>query len=86
MNIYGFWPDASDDADRIAFVRGLAADMESFATGGQDVNVMAAERGSDPGVQALAAYGPVKRPRLTALKRECDPDIVFRLNHNIPPD
>ena len=33
LNIYGFWTDPADDDDRIAFVRGMSADMEPFATG-----------------------------------------------------
>ena len=35
LNIYGFWPEATDDADRIAFVRGFATDMEPHASGGR---------------------------------------------------
>lgn len=85
LNIYGFWSEATDDAPRVGFVRGFAADMEPVATGGQYVNFLAAESGSDPRALALAAYGPDKLNRLTAIKRQYDPENLFRLNHNIPP-
>ena len=87
LNIYGFWPDATDDAARTAFVRGFAADMEPHASGGQYVNFLGPEGDRhDARASALAVYGPDKLARLTALKRRYDPDNVFRLNHNIPPD
>lgn len=87
LNIYGFWGDAADDAERIAFVRGFAADMAPFASGGTYVNFMGHEGpGQDARAAARAVYGPAKLARLTALKVRLDPDNVFRLNHNIPPD
>jgi FAD/FMN-containing dehydrogenase len=86
LNVYGFWPDPNDDAARTAFVRGFAADMASFATGGTYVNFLGHEAGAtDPHAAALAVYGPEKLTRLGALKRRLDPDNLFRLNHNIPP-
>ena len=86
LNIYGFWSDAADDAARTAFVRGFAADMEPYASGGQYVNFLGQEGDrQDPRAAALAVYGPDKLARLTALKRRYDPDNTFRLNHNIPP-
>jgi hypothetical protein len=86
LNVYGYWSEASDDADRIAFVRGIAADMEPHASGGRYVNFLGQE-GDHDDVQAAAAavYGPDKLARLVALKRRFDPDNVLRLNHNIPP-
>jgi FAD/FMN-containing dehydrogenase len=86
LNIYGFWPEPADDADRIAFVRGLAADMEPLASGGRYVNFLGAEDDrADPRSAALAVFGPEKLRRLADVKRRYDPDNVFRLNHNIPP-
>lgn len=84
LNVYGFWTDPAHDDERTAFVRGTAADMAPFATGGQYVNFM----GRDPADQVVAAeavYGSAKLARLVALKRRYDPHNVFRRNHNIPP-
>ena len=87
LNVYGFWADAGDDTARTAFVRGLAADMAPFSSGGTYVNFLGNEgRATDPREAALAVYGASKLERLVALKRRLDPDNVFRLNHNIPPD
>lgn len=85
LNIYGFWADPADDAARIEFVRGLAADMVPFASAAQYVNFMGAENGQDRRDQALSVYGQAKLERLIALKRTYDPENVFRLNHNILP-
>ena len=87
LNIYGYWPDAADDAARTAFVRGFAAEMEPHASGGQYVNFLGPGRRPRRTRRRprSAVYGPDKLARLTALKRRYDPDNVFRLNHNIPP-
>jgi FAD/FMN-containing dehydrogenase len=86
LNIYGFWGDAADDARRTAWVRQFAADMEPHASGGLYLNFLGREH--DPveaASSALAVYGRAKLDRLVALKRQYDPDNLFRLNHNIPP-
>lgn len=85
LNIYGFWPNSEDDRPRTRFVRGFAEDMEPFSSGGRYVNFLGAEPDSDRHQQALDVYGPEKLERLTAIKREWDPENLFRLNHNIPP-
>ena len=69
------------DLAHTAFIRGLAADMHPFATGGRYVNFMAAEDADDP---AARVYGSGASARLGALKKRYDPANLFRINHNIP--
>ena len=68
-------------------MKGFAADMAPHASGAQYVNFLGNEgTASDARASALSLYGSAKLERLVALKRRYDPDNVFRLNHNIPPD
>jgi FAD/FMN-containing dehydrogenase len=85
VNIYGFWTDAADDVDRVAWVKGFSDAVAPFAAAGQYVNFLGTDP-SDPMRQALAAYGPAKLERLRAVKDAYDPDNLFRINHNIPPE
>jgi len=85
INMYGFWADPSDDEARVAFVRGLSADMEPFATGGQYVNFQGQERAGHRVLDLRELFGETKYARLVAAKRQYDPDNVFHINHNIPP-
>lgn len=84
INVYGFWDDPADDADRVAFVRAMGDDMLRFSTGGRYVNFQGREgtRGSVPGGEV---YDPATYARLARIKRRYDPDNVFRINHNIVP-
>jgi FAD/FMN-containing dehydrogenase len=85
LNIYGFWPDAADDAARIAWVKGFSDAMRPHAMAGQYVNFLGQDE-TDASAKALAAYGPTKLERLVKLKQTYDPENLFRINHNIPPD
>ena len=85
LNIYGFWADPADDAARIAWVKALSEAMRPHALPGQYVNFLGHDD-ADAARKALAVYGPAKLERLIAVKRRYDPDNVFRINHNIPPD
>ena len=86
LNIYGYWDDAAEDRERIAWVRGFHTAMEPHAMSGHYVNFLGDEGpGSDQRALALAAYGPERRQRLVELKRRYDPENLFRLNHNIDP-
>jgi FAD/FMN-containing dehydrogenase len=87
INIYGFWKDAAQDAERISWTRSFHAGLQASARAGEYVNFLGTE---GPRAKArdlaLTAYGPAKFERLVALKREYDPSNLFRLNHNIPPE
>jgi FAD/FMN-containing dehydrogenase len=96
LNVYGYWADAADDAERVAFVRGLAADMEPYSTGGTYTNFLGNEPAGPPAgtnrraqavdrAQAAEVWSPDKLERLVELKRRYDPTNLFHLNHNIPP-
>jgi FAD/FMN-containing dehydrogenase len=75
------WDDAALDEQCRAWGREALADLARFASAGRYVNDVA-EVGADV---ARMVYGDAKYERLVALKREWDPDNVFRLNQNIRP-
>lgn len=74
------WEDPALDAAYRAWPRTAIDDLQPFATVGRYVNDVA-EVGDD----MRSVYGDAKYDRLVALKREWDPDNVFRLNQNIEP-
>jgi len=84
LNIYGFWPDASDDAARTAWVKGFSDAVRPHAMASRYVNFLGHDEG-DAREKALSVYGPAKLERLVAVKRRYDPENLFRINHNIPP-
>jgi FAD/FMN-containing dehydrogenase len=69
-----------DDACR-AWARTALTEAESYKSAGQYVNDVAEVADG----LARSIYGDAKYERLVALKREWDPDNVFRLNQNIRP-
>jgi FAD/FMN-containing dehydrogenase len=64
------------------WVRDFWTALEPHHTGGVYVNFLMSE-GED---RVRAAYGAEKYDRLKQLKRRYDPENLFRLNQNIPPD
>jgi FAD/FMN-containing dehydrogenase len=85
INVYGFWSEAADDDARVAFVRGMSADMEPFATGGQYVNFQGLEQAGHRVLDLRQVFGEAKYERLVAVKRRYDPENLFHINNNIPP-
>ena len=85
LNVYGYWPDAADDARLTAFARKAHAAVEPFADAGLYVNFLGAEHGPVTPETARQAYGERTHRRLVELKNRYDPGNLFRLNHNILP-
>lgn len=86
INIYGFWSDAAQDAERVSWTRSFHAALQPSARAGEYINFLGAEGShADPRHLALTTYGHGKFERLVELKRTYDPTNLFRLNHNIPP-
>jgi hypothetical protein len=75
------WEDPADTEKNIAYTRELANAMKPWTTGRAYLNFIGDE-GAD---RVEAAFGPDKYGRLRKLKREWDPENVFRHNQNIPP-
>jgi FAD/FMN-containing dehydrogenase len=75
------WDDPALDEIGRDWVRRALAIVEPDAVMGRYVNEIAE---SSP-EESRAIYGDAKISRLAAIKREWDPDNVFRLNHNIAP-
>jgi FAD/FMN-containing dehydrogenase len=75
------WTDPAEDDQRLTAARRFGAVIEPFASGVY-VNVLSDE--GQAGVRR--AYPADKLDRLASLKRRYDPDNIFHLNQNIPPE
>jgi FAD/FMN-containing dehydrogenase len=80
MNVHGRWDKPADDNRCIAWARDYFKDSAPFATGGVYVNFLTAEEGD----RVRSAYGK-NFDRLASIKRQYDPDNLFRTNQNIGP-
>ncbi|MFJ8213452.1 FAD-binding protein [Streptomyces sp. NPDC096033] len=78
---FGMWEDPADDERVIRWVKDVRADVQPWATGAVYLN-FTGDEGAD---RVVAGLGADNMRRLARLKREYDPDNVFRFNHNIPP-
>ena len=77
------WMDPSEDDRNKAWTRGFAEAMRPFGLGTAAFpNFIETDEGTE---RLRSSYGPEKYERLVQLKRQWDPDNVFRLNQNIVP-
>jgi len=81
MNVHGRWDAAADDARVVAWAREFFTASAPYAAGSVYINFMT----QDEGGRIHEAYG-ANFDRLVQVKRQYDPDNLFRFNHNIRPD
>jgi FAD/FMN-containing dehydrogenase len=80
MNVHGRWDDAGDDRLCIEWSRDFFNASAPFASSGVYVNFMTADETD----RVRSAYG-ANYDRLAKVKRQYDPDNLFRVNQNIAP-
>jgi FAD/FMN-containing dehydrogenase len=69
-----YWEDPAEDPERVAAMRRIWSEVDSFGGAGVYPNNLGDE--ADQG--ARQAYGHAKLERLADIKRRFDPDNVFR--------
>jgi hypothetical protein len=80
FSAFSSWIDAAEDDANISWTRQLWQDLRPHMSASVYVNELA-----DEGEERVReAYGPAYA-RLAALKKQYDPENVFRLNQNIRP-
>lgn len=81
--IFAQWPNGPDPGGCAGWARAAHAALKPFAGARRYVNYLDADDATE---SALAAVYGDNLPRLRQLKRQYDPENVFRLNLNIPPE
>jgi FAD/FMN-containing dehydrogenase len=82
LHPFCLWDDPADDERARKFARDAREDVKPWATGDVYLNFIGDE-GHD---RLVAGFGAANYKRLVAVKKQYDPDNVFRLNHNITPE
>jgi FAD/FMN-containing dehydrogenase len=81
LGVECLWQDPARDDEYVAWGRAAMGALQPFTTSGHYVNDMV-ESGE---AVVRSVYGDAKYERLVALKRDWDPDNVFRRNQNVAP-
>lgn len=78
---FGIWEDPADDDRCVQWVRNVRTDVRPWSTGAVYLNFI----GDEGAERVIAGLGVENTRRLASVKRQYDPDNVFRFNHNIIP-
>ncbi|EHA17546.1 FAD-binding oxidoreductase [Halomonas sp. HAL1] len=80
LNVHTRWETAEDDARCITWARDFFARSQPFASSGAYVNFLTGDETN----RIAFAYG-ASYERLVAIKKQYDPENLFRINQNISP-
>lgn len=80
FHIFPGWLDPEQDDELIQWAQDFHAALAPHTSGGVYVNLLS----QDEQERVPQAYGP-NYERLTRIKKQWDPDNLFRMNHNIEP-
>jgi FAD/FMN-containing dehydrogenase len=81
FHCYAIWTEG-DDARHISWARAVEEALRPWTMSGMPLNFM----NDIDDARVRATFGPGKYQRLVDLKRRWDPDNLFAMNQNIPPD
>jgi hypothetical protein len=81
LNITASWQSPEEDAANIEWARTSWQDMRGLSTGGTYVNFMTEDEGAE---RIHAAYRK-NYEQLVRVKTKWDPENLFRMNKNVPP-
>jgi FAD/FMN-containing dehydrogenase len=80
LNVASSWQSATADDANIRWTRDCFERMRPFSTGGTYLNFLTEDEGQD---RIEAAYGRANLDRLAALKKQLDPENLFRHNKSV---
>ena len=81
IHYLSMWEDPADDAKNIEYTRSISGAMKPWASGRVYLNFIGDE-GQD---RVESGFAPEAYTRLQAIKKQWDPDNLFRHNQNIKP-
>ena len=81
LNIGGSWEHESDDGVNIEWAKDTWNALKNFSTGGTYINFLTEDEGPE---RIEAALGKGLK-RLAEVKKNWDPENVFRTNRNVKP-
>jgi FAD/FMN-containing dehydrogenase len=81
IHYLSMWADPADDTKNIEYTRAIAGAMKPWASGRVYLNFI----GDEGQERVESGFGPEKYARLQGLKKQWDPDNLFRHNQNIEP-